>query len=248
MAPSQQAPLNPAKSNYLIVAPKMHPIPSQICLTLNDTEIPHSNNVKFLGVRIDPQLNFQAHIRATEQRISRSIGIISKLKYFLLNSALLKLYYAFIYPHLLNGLVVWGSTYPTYLKNLSVIQNKAVRLLKGGAYRDHITPFYSALKTVKLSDIFKHEVAKTVFRHLRNNLPPLISHLFTKTSEISSRNTRLSNDPSTTLYIPRYHTARLQRCIKYQGVKIWNNIPTEIKNKSFNYFKRHYKNYLLNQH
>ena len=30
--------LNPAKSNYLIVAPTMNRIPSQICLTLNDTE------------------------------------------------------------------------------------------------------------------------------------------------------------------------------------------------------------------
>ena len=29
--------LNPAKSNYLIVAPKMNPIPSQIGLTLNNT-------------------------------------------------------------------------------------------------------------------------------------------------------------------------------------------------------------------
>ena len=102
--------LNPTKSNYLIVAPKMNPIPSQICLTLNDTEIPYSNNVKYLGVHIDPQLNFQAHIRATEQKISRSIGIISKLKYFLLTFALLKLYYAFIHPHLLDGLIVWGST------------------------------------------------------------------------------------------------------------------------------------------
>ena len=70
--------LIPAKSNSTIVAPKMNTILSQICLTLNDTEIPYFNNVKYLGVH-DPQLNFQAHIRATEQRIPRSTAIISTL-------------------------------------------------------------------------------------------------------------------------------------------------------------------------
>ena len=54
---------------------------------------------------------------------------ISKLKYFLPASAL-KLYYAFVQPHLLNRLIIWGSTYPTFLKNLFVFQNKAVQLLK----------------------------------------------------------------------------------------------------------------------
>jgi len=29
---------------------------------------------------------------------------------------LLNLYYALVHPHLLYGLLVWGSTYPSYLK------------------------------------------------------------------------------------------------------------------------------------
>ena len=137
--------------------------------------------------------------------------------------------------------IVWGSTYATYLKFFSVLQNQAVLLHEGGAYRHHVTLFYSALKTFKLYDLFKHEVAKTVFCHFQNNLPPLISHSSTKASEISSKNIRSSNDPNTIRYISRYRIAKLQRCIKYQGVKIWKNIPTEIKNKSFNHFKRNHK-------
>ena len=90
--------LNPPKSNYLIFAPKINPTPSEICLTINDTQIPYSNNVKYLEVHINPKFNFQAYIRATKQRISKSNGIISKLKYFLLTCAPLKLYYAFVHP------------------------------------------------------------------------------------------------------------------------------------------------------
>ena len=37
----------------------MNAKPLQMCFTLNDTEIPYSDNVKYLGVSIDPQLNFK---------------------------------------------------------------------------------------------------------------------------------------------------------------------------------------------
>ena len=138
--------LNPAKSNYLIVTPKTNPAPFQVYLTFSDTEIPYSNNVKYLGVQINTKLNFQAHIRATEQRISKSIGIISKLKYFFSTCAPLKLYYAFVHLQVLNTLVVWGSTYPTYLKNLSVLQNKAVWLLGGAPIKTMLLLFIQLLK------------------------------------------------------------------------------------------------------
>ena len=51
---------NPAKSTYIIVAPKMNAKPTLI----NNTEMPYFNNVKHLGVHIDLLLNFQAHIKS----------------------------------------------------------------------------------------------------------------------------------------------------------------------------------------
>ena len=38
------------------------------------------------------------------------MGILSKLKHFLPSTSLLKLHYAFIHPHSLYGLSIWGST------------------------------------------------------------------------------------------------------------------------------------------
>ena len=164
-----------------------------------------------------------------KSKISRSIGIIIKLKSFLPPSALLKLYYALVHPHLLYGLLVWGATYTSCLAKLCTLQNKVVRHIGGGSYREHSTPYYSSLKILKLPDLLKLETAKLVFRHLQNALPLLISNLFIKTSDISVRRTRSSNPSnSLSLYIPKYQTARFQRCIRYQGVKIWNDITSDI--------------------
>ena len=62
---------------------------------------------------------------------------------------------------------------------------------------------------------------------------------------ISKCVTRSSESQPNLLYIPYYPTTRLQRCIKFQGVKIWNNIPLDIQNKSSEKFKSQFKKFLL---
>ena len=77
--------------------------------------------------------------------MSNAVGIICKLKFVLPKDALIKLHYALFHPHLLYGLVIWGSTYPTYLMKISTLQNKVVNVLGGGAFQDRATPFYTNL-------------------------------------------------------------------------------------------------------
>ena len=138
---------------------------------------------------------------------------------------------------LLYGLVVWGSTFPSYLKKLNSIQNKAVKLIGGGNYLDRVTPYYSKLNILKLPDLSKLETAKFVYGFMHNTLPQSFSDFFDKVSEISGRTTRTSGNRHS-LYIPRYDTNRLQRSIKYQGVKIWNTIPLQIQNLPFSSLKK----------
>ena len=120
--------------------------------------------------------------------------------------------------------------YPQILSKLQTLQNKAVKIIGGDKYMDHATTFYSKLKILKIPELYKHKVAKLVFYHYHQRLPPLLSNLYVKTNQVSQRCTRSSstvNNP--TLYIPLYKTIRLQKSIRYQGVKIWNEIPTSIK-------------------
>ena len=100
---------------------------SAISLKVSNVEIDPCENVKYLGVQIDSQLIFNLHIRLMENKLSRSIGIIIKLKSFLSPTALLKLYYAIVHPHLLYGLLVWGTTSTSYSAKLYTLQNKVVQ-------------------------------------------------------------------------------------------------------------------------
>ena len=72
-------------------------------------------------------------------------------------------------------------------------------------------------------------------------LPKNLSNYFILTSQISEKSTRL-NEKSKKNFA---YFLRLQRCIKYQGVKIWNEIPIQIQNASYSVFKYEFKKYLL---
>ena len=93
---------------------------------VNNVEINPCENVKYLRVQINSQLTFNSHIRMIENKISKSIEIIIKLKSFLPPTALLESYYVLVHPHVLCGLLLWGTTYTSYLAKLYTLQNKLV--------------------------------------------------------------------------------------------------------------------------
>ena len=244
---SNKLTINPSKSQLLVTSPRMNELVTDFDALLNDTTAPLSNSVKCLGVTLDSKLNFENHIKILETNLSKAVGIIYKLKFVLPKDALIKLYYALFHPHLFYGLVIWGSTYPTYLMIISTLQNKGVKLIGGGAFQYRATPFYYKLNIPKLTDLYKIEVSKLMCnivhrpRHLSNNF----TKYFEKACKISQRSTRSTIQENDLLYIPRFRSNRLQNSIRYQGVQIWNSIPHSIRLLPPIFFKVKLKNFFV---
>ena len=60
---------------------------SKMCITLNNLFLSTGENVKYLEINTNPHLKFLTHIKSTEHKVSRSIGIMYELKSFLSKSA-----------------------------------------------------------------------------------------------------------------------------------------------------------------
>ena len=67
------------------------------------------------------------HVHEVSKKISRGIGILSKLRHFVTDDILIQLYYSLVYPFLTYGLVVWGNT--TTLKRVTTQQKQALRII-----------------------------------------------------------------------------------------------------------------------
>ena len=193
-----------------------------------------------MGILFDNRLNFHKHIKILEAKIARSVRILYKLKYFLPSSALLKLYYALIHSNFNYGLAVWGSTYPTYLNKLKLLQNKAIRIATSSHMSTSSKPLYIKTNILPLPKLFKFDIANF---YKFNLLPKIFDNYFSYAKSCHSRTTKFSlNNP---LAILLFKSNRTQRSIKYIGPKIWNSISHNLRTMTFNKFKKHYKSVLL---
>ena len=92
--------INMTKSNILVISPKLNKFCFYNSSNYPTTSIPIINTARYLGIILDDKLSFQPHIKLLEGKLSRSLGILRKVKPFLSTSCMLQLYYSFFHSHL----------------------------------------------------------------------------------------------------------------------------------------------------
>ena len=99
--------LHPNKTLALNVPPffRIRTAP-ELALTLDNVKTKNPSVVKYLAVFIDYNLLFKPQIAHLESKISQSVGVIVKLRYYLSSHTLLNLYFALVHSHLLYELLV----------------------------------------------------------------------------------------------------------------------------------------------
>ena len=162
------------KSKYVI----FHPVQKKISLNdahlmINDKILKNDSFIKYLGVYIDSHLNQKIHIDYVSKKIKRSIGLLSKLQYFVSRKVLNNLYYALLYPFFIYGLVTWGNTYETTIPPLFILQKKLVRIMTFSKFDDYSSPLFKSLRIVKLFDLVSIQTVIFMYKFYHSLL-----HLF----------------------------------------------------------------------
>ena len=136
--------INHYKSQAIIIPPLLSQIvsPSNINIKLNSSTIAISDNINYLGILIDSKLLFRDHIHKVQNKRSRAVGILCKLKNLFSSCILKKLYLAFFHSHLLYCFIIWSAAYKTYLKPLRKLQNKAIQVISNMQWSSNSDPLF----------------------------------------------------------------------------------------------------------
>ena len=103
--------INVTKTKYMVFSPHARKKENLDCkILLNDMEVERVCVFKFLGVKIDENLNWEEHKLYICSKIRRNIGIIYKSRHILNYKDLLNMYNSFILPYLLYCLPAWGGS------------------------------------------------------------------------------------------------------------------------------------------
>ena len=213
-------------------------------LIINDNFIEYVNEFDYLGIVIDTNLNWKAHISKISLKLSKTIGIMYKLKKFISGDILLTLYNSLLLPHLSYGLLCWKPR----LKDLIKLQKKAVRIISAAKYNAHTDPIFKKLSLLKLDDICRLKEYKFCYQLENQKLPSYFMQLFSRNVNYHYYNTRTNSD----FHLPLIKHEFARNCIEYMIPISFNNCPSIIKNKiythSFEGYSQYIKKYILSQY
>ena len=93
---------------------------------------------------------------------------------------LLMVYNSLILPYLMYCIEIWGNTYEHRLRDLVLLQKRAVRIIDNVGYRDHTSTIFKKFRLLKLIDIVHYQTYILMFKAYRGNLPVKIQTKFQK--------------------------------------------------------------------
>lgn len=217
--------INVKKSNFVIFKPRQNRQTLDLNFTISNYAIDRVNEVVFLGVILDEHLSWKSHIHSVTRKVSKAIGIIYKSSFCLNKPSLYTLYYSLVYPYLLYCVSVWGSTYLTNLKRLTVLQKRVIRIISRSAFDAHSDPIYKNLGILKFENIFKLQIGRFMYLYKAGQLPESFDNMFLLNRQVHSYDTRNSKS----FYLPHCRTNIRKFSIRFQGPKFFNSLSCEIQ-------------------
>ena len=175
----------PQKVNNSLYTTYVKKIPLNFKIWFNKHNIFSCEYVNYLGINLDQNLNFKPHISILAKKVAKSVGMLWKLRKFLIKKTLVSLYYAFVHSHLLYGIVTLGpSVSSNTLNQLQLLQNNSIRAIVGLKKSQHITSSYRELEILKTKNLCNFEIAKPMFLYHYSRLPITFNNYFVTSSAV----------------------------------------------------------------
>ena len=226
--------LNAKKTNYMIfgLRSRLKEV-VQHKLRFGDRNIDRCISFKYLGVILDPVLNFNMQAESAYKKIVYRVHQMAVLRDSMGNDTMLNMYKTMVLPHADYGDIFYGVARKAILEKMQIVENKALRMCKGLEYRYPVIPTHQLAKISKLEPRRKMHLVNFMYKQQSNS------------DLINNRNV-----------FTRAHDATLFLCIKpknesskksalYRGAVAWNNLPVYVRNiDDYEKFKLNRKKWL----
>ena len=212
-------------------------------IRLDAEQVSQVDSLPYLGVTIDPRLNFNNHISNVIKKISRAIGILKRCAPSVPSDIRKLLYNALVLLHFDYCASVWGSTSTTNIIRLQRLQSRAMRVILNAAPRTHIEDLLDRLKWMSVKQRLSFSRMVLLWKITQGSAPEYLldkvhfahqQHGYKTTSSVSEN-----------LYIPHGHSNSLFT----ESATMWNTLPPNMRNNSnIVTFKKQLTRYILKEH
>jgi hypothetical protein len=196
-----------------------------LSLVIGSANIKKVSQTTFLGIVLDEKLSWECHIKTLAVKLSKGLYALQRSKHFLPKHVLKIIYFTMCHSHLEYGNVLWGDAAYKHLKKINTIQKRAVRVINKAQYNAPSSEMFQENKILKLKDVYKIQVHKTMYNIYNHGYPSMLTKIFKLNKNIHAHNTRQTKNFNIDMI--KYGPAR--KSILYNGPKLWNALPNHLK-------------------
>ena len=171
--------LNLNKTCYMVLKPqrkkkKIRPLDIKIDKnTLKEVE-----QFKYLGIWLDNKLSFKYHHKMITEKLQSTINMLICTKDIFNYRTKKTIYDSCFKTYLDYCAPVWmDKLNKTQLKELFLMQKKAVRLCFSARYNSHTKTLFDISKITPVNEIFPNEAIKFIFKYLNDQQPEMIKQV-----------------------------------------------------------------------
>ena len=214
--------LNPSKTECMLIATrqKQQLNPPRLSLSVNSETVKQVKQHKLLGIIVDDQLSWQAHLDYVCKTISKNLFLMSKLIPFTDPPTRRLFYAAHIQSHIDYSSTVWDGCSENTLKRLNSLYRRAAKLI----LPKRSDSAEERMKELDMLPLRKHLLYnKGVFMHkvTHSSAPQYLTDLFSPAASPYKKAERK-------LTVPRPRIDMFKNSISYAGARLWNNFPNNI--------------------
>lgn len=210
--------LNVSKTKFMIISGSsiQHvPIP----VKLNGQSIERVWEMKYLGVIIDPQLKLDLNHQYVKKKMIKKISFLQRNRNRYYMHTKLLMYKSLIGPHVDFCSTVLFLATDTQLKELQVLQNRAMRAILNCGIRTSIETMLNRLKLLDVKQRIYFNVLIAVHKMKLGLLPPYLTQQLRYVGDVQPYGLRSNNR----FRLPDY-TGQGQNSLFYKGVDLYNKM------------------------
>ena len=217
-------------------------------IRIADQKLKKVDKVKFLGIIIDGQLNWELYIQHLSEKLNASIIMIKRIIKYIPKSEYMKIYDGLFKSHLSYCISCWGGIPNSKHEILFRIQKRCISLLFGLQYSfdhagfyetcarertyqehklpkqhclEHTKPLFNKQQILNVSNLYVYHTFIDTFKILKMHTPVALSSLFTR----SQRNANFLLHP------PKINLVISENNFVFKSCLIWNMLIGDILEK-----------------
>ena len=216
----------------------------EISIVIDYNIVPYTTNTKFMGINIDNDPTWKAHINYITAKISKGVGVLLRLSKELSYNTLILIYNTILLPYLTYCCITWGFTYQIYINKIFTIPKNEMRTITHSPFQCHSSPLLRTTNNLNIFFIIEYHASILMSKKLNSTVP----NEFQQNRFMSYSYHTYETRNNLSIRTPLYKLQITKNSIFDYGIKIWNNLSPEIKsitNKSN--FKKIIRKKLINE-